>query len=219
MKNVYNKGVKLFYLNFVLRNFGANPVKGKIMSKVSSSNGSSTSGSSKKTSTESQLYDYVINALASALPELNTLDTGTQASIQSKVDAYKNSGIQDINEMYNPMITGLENDIASRFGNLDNSIFMDDLSDIEAQRSDAVSSFAQDILAKQSELESSALNEKYSYVDLLSGLINDYYDNLNKISDMKANNTVKSTSGSSSSNNNINSSLNSLITNLVNNFI
>ena len=65
----------------------------------------------------------------------------------------------------------------SRFGNLDNSIFTDNLSDIESERSDAVSSFAQNVLAKQSGLESDELTKRYALVNLLSGLSDDIYDN------------------------------------------
>lgn len=126
---------------------------------------------------ESAIYNYALSTLASILPQVNTFDTGTQSSIQSAVDAYQNNGIQDINDIYNPMITSLENDIASRFGNLDNSIFKDNLDDIETKRSDAVSSFAQDILAKKSELESDELTKRYALVNLLSGLANNTYSN------------------------------------------
>lgn len=126
---------------------------------------------------ERAIYDYAQGTLASILPKLNTFDTDTLASFQSQMDAYKNSGIQSINEMYSPMIASLENDVASRFGNLDNSVFMDNLDDIESKRSDAVSSFAQDVLAKQSSLEDEELNRRYNLVNLLSSLSNTTYDN------------------------------------------
>lgn len=126
---------------------------------------------------ESAIYNYALNTLAGILPQLNTFDTNTQKTLQSEVDAYKNSGIEDINKIYNPMITSLENDIASRFGNLDNSIFTDNLSNIESKRSDAVSSFAQDVLSKQSGLESDELTKRYALVKLLSGLADTTYSN------------------------------------------
>jgi len=188
------------------------------MSKVTSN--SSKSGTSSNTSSvESGIYDYALNTLASLLPGLNTLDTNTQASIQSQMDAYKNLGIEGINETYNPMITNLENDIASRFGNLDTSIFTDDLGDIESERADAVSSFAQDVLSKQSDLESSALNQKYSLVDLLSGLINDYYDNTSKLADATSTSSSKTTSTKSSSGSSTNSDVTTMLTTLLNNFL
>lgn len=124
---------------------------------------------------ESAIYNYALNTLASILPGINTFDTNTQSDIQSQVDAYRNSGIQDINSLYNSSLLNLENDAASRFGNFDNSIFSDNLSDLESERSDAVSSFAQDILSKQSDLESDELTKRYALVNLLNGLTDDIY--------------------------------------------
>ncbi len=146
---------------------------------------------------EATIYNYALSTLASILPGINTFDTDTQSSIQSEVDAYKSAGIEDINEIYNPMITSLENDIASRFGNLDNSIFSDNLDDIETKRSDAVSSFAQDVLSKQSELESDELTKRYALVNLLSGLSDSTYSNALK--------AISTALGSSSSANSYNS--------------
>lgn len=132
---------------------------------------------------ESAIYNYALDTLANILPQLNTFSPDTLSSIQSQVDAYKNQGIQNINQTYNPMITSLENDIASRFGNLDNSIFKDNLGDIEKERANSVSSFAQNVLAKQSDLVSNELNQRYALVNLLSGLSDNIYTNaLNAIS-------------------------------------
>lgn len=132
---------------------------------------------------EESIYNYALNTLASILPQLNTFSPETLGSIQSQVDAYRNKGIDEINQTYKPMVTSLENDIASRFGNLDNSVFKDNLDTIESKRTNAVSSFAQDVLAKQSGLASDELTKRYSLVELLSGLANDIYGNaLNAIS-------------------------------------
>lgn len=148
---------------------------------------------------QADIYNYALSTLASILPQLNTFDPNTESSIQSQVNAYKNSGIEDINQTYNPMITSLENDISSRFGNLDNSMFGDNLSKIESERSKAVSSFAQDVLSKQSSLESDELTKRYALVNLLSGLADDTYNNALK--------TISTALGSSSSANNYNNDL------------
>lgn len=143
---------------------------------------------------EGAIYDYALNTLASILPNLNTFDTNTQSSIKSEVDAYKNSGVRTINDLYASSLMNLENDAASRFGNLDNSFFKDELNSLESERAGSVSSFAQNVLAKQSGLESEELNKRYALVNLLSGLSGDIYSNaLNAIS--------TSLSGSSSANN------------------
>lgn len=126
---------------------------------------------------ESAIYNYALSTLANILPGINTFDTNTLSDIQSEVDAYENSGISEINELYNSYLSDLENDSASRFGNLDNSIFTDSLADLESERSKSVSSFAQDVLAKQSELESDELTQRYALVEMLSGLSNNIYSN------------------------------------------
>ena len=152
---------------------------------------------------ESAIYNYALRTLASIVPQLNTFDANTLSSIQSEVDAYKNAGFQSINEAYNPMITDLQNNIASRFGNLDNSIFADNLGDIESERANAVSSFAQDVLAKQSALQLDELTKRYALVEMLSGLANNTYDNA-----LKAISTAMGGSSSANSyNNNVYNSL------------
>lgn len=148
---------------------------------------------------ESAVYNYALNTLTSILPKLNIFDANTLSSIQSQVDAYKNSGINDINEIYNPMINNLENDIVSRFGNLDNSIFTDNLNSIESKRADAVSSFAQDILSRQSQLESDELTKRYALAEFLTGMVNNTYKN--------ALNAINTALGSSASANNYNNDL------------
>lgn len=148
---------------------------------------------------ESQIYNYALNTLASILPGINTFDTDTLNSIKSQVNAYKDDGIADINSLYNSDLTNLENDSVSRFGNLDNSIFTDNLGNLESERANAVSSFAQDVLSKQSELESDELTKRYALINLLSGLSDDIYSNALK--------TISTALGSSSDYNSYNSDL------------
>lgn len=148
---------------------------------------------------ESLIYNYALSALASILPSVNTFDADTLNSIKSGVDAYKNTGIADINSLYNSSLSNLENDAASRFGNLDNSIFGDNLSNLESERSKAVSSFAQDVLAKQSELESDELTKRYSLINLLNGLTDDIYS--------RALSTISAAMTGSTNANNYNSNL------------
>jgi len=170
----------------------ANLVNGVLNSKYDMSNN------------EAAVYDYALGALANILPQLNTFSPDTQSSLQSQVDAYRDKGIQTINETYSPMITDLQNSIASRFGNLDNSIFTDNLGDIESSRAGAVSSFAQDVLAKQSELKASELNQRYDLVNLLSGLSDNIYENA--LSAINA--TIGGSSTANSYNNNLYNSAN-----------
>lgn len=148
---------------------------------------------------ESGIYNYALSTIANLLPQLNTFDSNTQNSIQSQVNAYKDSAMAGINDIYNPLITKLENDITSRFGNLDNSLFTNNLNSIESERAKAISSFAQDILAKQSSLESDELTKRYALVEFLNGIANNTYDNALK--------AISAALGGSASQNNYNNDL------------
>lgn len=148
---------------------------------------------------ESDIYNYALSTIANLLPQLNTFDSNTQNSIQSQVNAYKDSGMAGINEIYNPLISKLENDITSRFGNLDNSLFSNNLNSIESERAKAISSFAQDVLAKQSSLESDELTKRYALVEFLNGIANNTYNN--------ALSAISAALGGSTSQNNYNNDL------------
>lgn len=126
---------------------------------------------------EKAIYNYAMTTLASILPQINTFDTNTISNLQSEVNAYKEQGLSEINNSYNNSLTNLENDAVSRFGNLDNSIFKDNLGKIASERADAVSSFAQDVLSKQSDLESDELTKRYNLINLLTGVSDDIYSN------------------------------------------
>src|SRR5574344_49013 len=123
------------------------------------------------------IYDYSQNTLANILPQLNTFSPEVQNTMNSELTAYVRNGVNDINSIYTPMISSLENDVASRFGNLDNSVFLDKLSGIENKRADAINSFAQDILSKQTSLQNQKLAQQYDYVNLLNNLQNQGYAN------------------------------------------
>ena len=194
------------------------------MSKVSStlsSAASSSDNSSNENDYESAIYDYAISTLSEILPNVNTIDGQTQNSIKSEIDAYETSGIEDINKYYNSGLTDLQNDSASRFGNLDNSMFIDSLSDLESERANAVGSFSQDVLSRQSELESEAIEQNYSYVDLLYDIINSYYDNSSVLANIysQLNSDSSSSSSSSRSNSSNLDSLLSKVSSIVSNFM
>lgn len=174
---------------------------------------------------ESSIYNYALNTLASILPDVNTFNSDTQSDIKSEVDAYKNKGISTINDLYNSDLKNVENDAVSRFGNLDNSIFANNLDDLESERADAVSSFAQDVLAKQSSLESDELTKRYALIELLSGLSEGIYKNalsaistaINGSSSANDYNTSLSNAISAlqSTNSNSNTNLTSLLSNII----
>ena len=87
---------------------------------------------------EKNLLDYTNKNLLSGLENINVFSDDLQKEIQSQVDAYRKKGLRTLNETYTPMFRELKADIASRFGNLDNSVFLDNLNEIEKNRTNAL---------------------------------------------------------------------------------
>lgn len=119
-------------------------------------------------SSEKQLYDYSQKALANAVPQINSFLPETWDAFNKQIGAYTARGAKAINEIYDPMLTNLKNDMASRFGNFDNSAFMDNLNKIESKRSDAVSSLGESVAAQQNSLINDELSRRYNYINLLN---------------------------------------------------
>lgn len=118
---------------------------------------------------EKNIYNTVQNSLASSLGSL--FDFSDEQNVwDAQLEAYKQDGIDQINSIYTPMETNLKNDIASRFGNFDNSIFMDSLSDITDNKAKAVAELSDSILQKQDELYSDEMTNRINYITLLSNL-------------------------------------------------
>ena len=119
---------------------------------------------------EKSVYDYAGNALKNDISKVNVLSPQVQQNLQSQVNAYTQKGIDSINSTYNPMINSTKNDIASRFGNLDNSSFLNKLSAIENSRAKANSILAQDILEKKDELIGNELQRRYDYLNFMNNI-------------------------------------------------
>lgn len=141
---------------------------------------------------QKQAYDYTQTAFAQYLPQINTFLPETIANLNSQVEAYKNKGIQSINEIYNPMLQSMQNNVATRFGNLDNSMFMDNLNKIESQRANAVNLLAQDINAKQDELMNNELLKQYDFLNFLNNYQNQTMNNAINATRISQNNASNS---------------------------
>lgn len=87
------------------------------------------------------------------------------------------------------MFRELKSDIASRFGNLDNSVFLDNLNEIEKNRTNAIENLTQNILAKQSELYETEMNNRYNYLDQLSSVNQNLYSNMLNFLKLASSNT------------------------------
>lgn len=137
---------------------------------------------------EKQAYDYAQKSFANSLSSVNVFDDETKKNLQSQLNAYTLDGQKLINNLYTPMLSNLKNDIASRFGNLDNSVFMDNLNSIEANRANSINDLAQDVLAKRDELVNNELSQRYTYLSFLQDIQNQINSNaLNYISGSQSN--------------------------------
>lgn len=121
---------------------------------------------------EKRAYDYAQKSFADNLSSLNVFDADTRKNINQQLEAYAQKGTKAINDIYTPMIEDTKNDIAKRFGNLDNSSFLNSLNTIESNRADAISSLGQDLVIMQNDLVNDELSRRYNYMSFLDDYVN-----------------------------------------------
>lgn len=126
---------------------------------------------------QNQAYNYAQNAFADNLSSVNSFSPETLKNLYSQVDAYRNKGIAEINNVYNPMINSLKTDIASRFGNFNNSSFLNNLNTLENSRANSISALAQDVTSRQNELVNDELSNRYQLLSFLNNYTNQVYNN------------------------------------------
>ncbi len=147
---------------------------------------------------EKRIYNSIQSGLNSSLNNLFTISDEQRKEWNSQLDALKNQGIEEINSIYTPMETNLKNDIASRFGNLDNSVFLDNLNEITDKRAKAVATLSDSILSTQNELYAEELQNRINTITLLS--------NLNSVMNNNILNFANAANSNSDSGNNYNNS-------------
>lgn len=139
-------------------------------------------------------YNYANKTIYDNLQNVNTFSDDTMKNLDNQVKAYLNQGVQTINSTYTPMIRNMQNDVARRFGNTNNSVFMDNLRDIEGQRAAAISDLAQDVNAKRSDIVNDELSRRYDYLNYLNNYQNQIYANM--LSMLALNNDLLNTNNS-----------------------
>ncbi len=150
--------------------------------------------------TEKAIYDYAQNELLSNLGKVNTFSKDTIKNMNNQLNAYKQKGENLIYNTYTPMINNLKTDIASRFGNFDNSSFLNKLNAIESNRASAINSLAQDMLTKQKDLVNDELSRRYNYLNFMNDLQNQTTNNiLNYLNASNANSSAGHNYGNNSS--------------------
>mgnify|MGYP006988914875 CR=1 FL=1 len=157
---------------------------------------------------EKQAYDYVQKSFADSLSKVNVFDENTKKDLQNQLNAYTRKGQKLIDDIYTPMLDNLKTDIASRFGNYDNSAFLDKLDSIESKRADSMSGLAQDILAKGDELKKNELSNRYTYLGFLQDIQNQVNSNILNYANAARQNSISGNSYNSSAYSSNNSSSN-----------
>lgn len=119
---------------------------------------------------EKNIYDKVQGGIYSNLTGLLDVSDEKRTEWNNQLNALKNQGIAEINDIYTPLETNLRNDIASRFGNLDNSIFMDNLNKITDKKAKAISDLSESLVAAESQLYADELNNKVNMISFLNNM-------------------------------------------------
>lgn len=140
-------------------------------------------------SNQQKAFDYAQKAFADGLSSINVFSEDTQKQLNNQVDAYTQNALKELNTLYAPMLQNVREDSARRFGNLDNSVFLDNLNSVENNRANALSSLAQNIVAKQNELINDELQNRYNYLNFMNAYQNQVMNNALNFSNL-ANNTA-----------------------------
>lgn len=168
-------------------------VNGQVKSNASST-GNGANASYNMNPYEEASYNYANQSFYKNLPNINVFSDDTIKNLNNEVNAYLKQGAKAINSTYMPMIRDMQNDIARRFGNTNNSVFMDNLNDIETKRAAAISDLAQNTAAKRSELINNELSNRYNYLNFLNDYQNQVYANM--LSTLALNNDFLNTNNS-----------------------
>lgn len=139
---------------------------------------------------EKKIYDSIQSNLYSSLSSLFDITDADKKTWNSQLNAMKSQGIQQINDIYTPLETNLKNDIANRFGNLDNSVFMDNLNEITDKKSQAISALSNTLLAAQGDLYSNELNNRINSISFLNNLNSAMNNNILNFTNAAMNNST-----------------------------
>ena len=127
---------------------------------------------------EKSIYDSVLNNMDSSIANLFKISDPQRQAWNEQLDLMKQEGINNIDSIYTPMQNNLKNDIASRFGNLDNSTFLNNLKKITDNKAKAVSNLSNNLTMAQSDLYTNELQNRMNILNFLSGLNTSFNNNM-----------------------------------------
>ena len=106
----------------------------------------------------------------SSLTDLFSVSNKQRQEWTNQINALKTQGVKQIDNIYTPMETNLRNNIATRFGNLDNSVFLDNLNKITDKRAEAVADLSNSLVATQDQLYQQELVNRINNISFLNNL-------------------------------------------------
>lgn len=128
--------------------------------------------------TEKNIYDSVLNNMDSSLANLFKISEPQRQAWNEQLDAIRQQGIDNIESIYTPMQNSLKNDIASRFGNLDNSTFLNNLKKITNNKANAVAQLSNNLALTQNDLYQNELTNRMNVINFLNGLNTSFNNNM-----------------------------------------
>lgn len=156
---------------------GAVNINGVNIAKTSRSDNSVNSDFT-MSDTQKKIYDSIQNNMSDVLGNLFTISDPQRKQWQNTLDTMQKVGMQNINDIYTPIQTNLRNDIASRFGNLDNSIFLDNLNTVMNNKSKAIADLSNSLMLVQNDLYNQEIQNRMNMLSLLDGLNNSINGNI-----------------------------------------
>lgn len=128
--------------------------------------------------TQKKIYNSIQNNMAGVLDNLLTISDPQRQEWNNQLSALKNVGLSNIDSIYTPLQNNLKNDIASRFGNLDNSVFLDKLNTITGNKSQAVADLSNNLAIMQNDLYNQEIQNRINILSLLDSLNNSIHGNI-----------------------------------------
>ena len=119
---------------------------------------------------EKNIFDSIQKGMNTGLSNLFEISDTERKQWDNQLKALARQGIENINSIYTPMENNLKNDIASRFGNLDNSVFLDKLREITNNKAKSVANLSSNIALTQNNLYNEELTNRMNTLTFLNNI-------------------------------------------------
>lgn len=126
---------------------------------------------------EEQRKSLIQTKINSILGTLGQTSAETATSYDNMKSSFVNDATATFNKAYTPALDSLRENIASRFGSLNNSEFFNNLNNLEKNRSSALAEIATKGESLKTDLYNQDENKKLSELSVLNGMLNNTQSN------------------------------------------